>query len=274
MLATRLLGRPVKWIQDRRENLHVRRPRPRGPGHGDHGRRRRRARSSARRSTSSRARARSPRRVAARPCSRPMLFPGPYRIPAFAASAQTVHTNTAGRGSYRGPVDVRDGGARADDGLPRGAARHRSARAAATQRDPRATTCRTRCRAACVYDQMTAAANLEQAAEMIGYDELREQQRAWRAEGRLVGIGISLFAEPTAMAFGWMTTDGADRAHRPERARPTSSRARRATVRASRRRSRRSSPTSSASTSRTSACCRATPTATPLGPAPAGAGAR
>jgi carbon-monoxide dehydrogenase large subunit len=31
------------------------------------------------------------------------LFPGPYRLPAFAASARTVHTNTAGRGSYRGP---------------------------------------------------------------------------------------------------------------------------------------------------------------------------
>ena len=60
-----------------------------------------------------------------------------------------------------------------------------------------------------VYDQMTAAANLEQAAEMIGYDELRAEQEAWRKGGRLVGIGVSLFPEPSAMAFGWMTTDGA-----------------------------------------------------------------
>jgi carbon-monoxide dehydrogenase large subunit len=60
-----------------------------------------------------------------------------------------------------------------------------------------------------VFDQMTAAANLEQAAEMISYDELRAQQEAWRKEGRLVGIGVSLFPEPSAMAFGWMTTDGA-----------------------------------------------------------------
>jgi carbon-monoxide dehydrogenase large subunit len=59
------------------------------------------------------------------------------------------------------------------------------------------------------YDQMTAAANLEQAAEKIGYAELRERQRAWREEGRLIGIGVSLFAEPTAMAFGWMSTDAA-----------------------------------------------------------------
>lgn len=60
-----------------------------------------------------------------------------------------------------------------------------------------------------VYDQMTAAATLEQAAETIGYDQLRTQQKDWRAEGRLVGIGISLFAEPTAMAFSWMSTDAA-----------------------------------------------------------------
>jgi carbon-monoxide dehydrogenase large subunit len=59
------------------------------------------------------------------------------------------------------------------------------------------------------YDQMTAAATLEQAAQLIGYEELREQQKAWRAEGRLVGIGVSLLAEPSAMAFGWMATDGA-----------------------------------------------------------------
>jgi carbon-monoxide dehydrogenase large subunit len=60
-----------------------------------------------------------------------------------------------------------------------------------------------------VYDQMTAAANLEQAAEMVDYAQLREEQRAQRAEGRLIGIGVSLFPEPTAMAFAWMTTDGA-----------------------------------------------------------------
>ena len=60
-----------------------------------------------------------------------------------------------------------------------------------------------------VYDQMTAYETLEQAAEKIGYAELREQQRQWRAEGRLVGIGMSLMVEPTAIAHGWMSTDAA-----------------------------------------------------------------
>ena len=32
-----------------------------------------------------------------------MVFPGPYRVPAYAFSTRTVHTNTAGRGAYRGP---------------------------------------------------------------------------------------------------------------------------------------------------------------------------
>src|SRR5207248_8040047 len=53
------------------------------------------------------------------------------------------------------------------------------------------------------------AATLEQAAQLIGYDDLREQQKRWRADGRLVGIGVGLLAEPSAMAFGWMSTDGA-----------------------------------------------------------------
>jgi carbon-monoxide dehydrogenase large subunit len=60
-----------------------------------------------------------------------------------------------------------------------------------------------------VYDQMTAAANLEQAAEMVGYDEFRRNQMAWREEGRLVGIGIALLTEPSAIALGWQATEAA-----------------------------------------------------------------
>jgi carbon-monoxide dehydrogenase large subunit len=58
-------------------------------------------------------------------------------------------------------------------------------------------------------DSVTPADTLEQAASMIGYDELRRQQAAWRDEGRLVGIGIGLLAEPSSMVFGWMMSDGA-----------------------------------------------------------------
>jgi carbon-monoxide dehydrogenase large subunit len=46
-----------------------------------------------------------------------------------------------------------------------------------------------------VYDSGDYPAQLEQALEAIGYDELRAQQAEWRAQGRLVGVGISSYVE-------------------------------------------------------------------------------
>jgi len=207
VVASRLLGRPVKWIQDRRENLLV----------DDHAR--------DDQATVTMAADEDGKILAAKvdflegagafPAAfgssvvlTTMIFPGPYHVPAYGSSSRTVHTNTAGRGSYRGPwmfetvareqmmdvlaarlgidpVELRRRNAIRDEHMPYTMV------------------------SGVTYDQMTAAANLEQAVEKIGYEELREQQRTWREEGRLIGIGVSLFAEPTAMAFGWMSTDAA-----------------------------------------------------------------
>lgn len=46
-----------------------------------------------------------------------------------------------------------------------------------------------------VYDSGDYPAQLEQALEAIDYDELRAEQARWRAEGRLVGVGISSYVE-------------------------------------------------------------------------------
>jgi len=46
-----------------------------------------------------------------------------------------------------------------------------------------------------VYDSGDYPAQLEQALEAIGYDEIRAGQAQWRAEGRLVGVGISSYVE-------------------------------------------------------------------------------
>ena len=46
-----------------------------------------------------------------------------------------------------------------------------------------------------VYDSGDYPAQLEQALEAAGYEELRAQQESWRAEGRLVGVGISSYVE-------------------------------------------------------------------------------
>jgi len=207
VLATRLLGRPVKWIQDRRENLLV----------DDHARDDQATVTMAADEDGKILAAKVaflegagafPAAFASSAVLTTMIFPGPYHVPAFGSSSQTVHTNTAGRGSYRGPwmfetvareqmmdvlaarlgidpLELRRRNAIRDEDMPYTMA------------------------SGITYDQMTAAANLEQAAEQIGYADLREQQRAWREEGRLIGIGVSLFAEPTAVAFGWMSTDAA-----------------------------------------------------------------
>jgi carbon-monoxide dehydrogenase large subunit len=207
VLASRRLGRPVKWIQDRRENLvcdqHAREDQATVTLAANED------------GVVQAARVEFLEGAGAFPAAfgsatvfSTLLFSGPYRLPALAASARTVHTNTAGRGSYRGPwmfetvareqmidclaarlgidpLELRRRNVIRDEDLPYVMS------------------------TGLVFDQMTAAATLEQAAEKIGYVELREQQQRWRAEGRLVGIGIGLFAEPSAMAFGWMSTDGA-----------------------------------------------------------------
>jgi carbon-monoxide dehydrogenase large subunit len=207
VVASRRLGRPVKWIQDRRENLVA----------DEHARDDRATVTMAvdddgimvgGKVQFTEGAGAFPAAFGSATVFSSVLFPGPYRLPAFAASARTVHTNTAGRGSYRGPwmfetvareqmmdclaaelgidpLDLRRRNVIRDEDLPYTMATGMG------------------------YDQMTAAATLEQAAEKIGYHHLRQQQRAWREEGRLVGIGISLFAEPTAVAFSWMSTDAA-----------------------------------------------------------------
>ena len=207
VLATRMLGRPVKWIQDRRENLmsdhHAREDHVTLTVAADDDGTIRGMKAEFLESCGA-----YPAAFASSAPFTMMIFPGPYRVPAVAASARTVHTNTAGRGSYRGPWMIETVGR--EQVLDRLAARLgidplELRRRNVIQEDELPYALPT----GVFYDQMTAAATLDQAAELIGYEQLRADQNAWRADGRLVGIGISLLAEPSAMAFGWMSTDGA-----------------------------------------------------------------
>jgi carbon-monoxide dehydrogenase large subunit len=207
VLASRILGEPVKWIQDRRENLmsdqHSREDQVTVTIAADEEGTILGAKADFLESCGSFAVAGSCTTVFSA-----MLFPGPYRFSNFAASSRTVHTNTQGRGGYRGPwmietvvreqmIDV----LAAHLGMDPLELRRRNV--IGVDELPHALP------SGFVYDQMTVAQNLEQAAEIMGYDELREEQQRLRAEGKLVGIGVSLLVEPSAMAFGWMTTDAA-----------------------------------------------------------------
>jgi carbon-monoxide dehydrogenase large subunit len=46
------------------------------------------------------------------------------------------------------------------------------------------------------YDAISPAETLEGAAELIGYEQFRKDQAQARAEGRLIGVGLSLYIEP------------------------------------------------------------------------------
>jgi carbon-monoxide dehydrogenase large subunit len=49
-----------------------------------------------------------------------------------------------------------------------------------------------------VYDSGSYRESLERALQLVGYDELRRRQAELRQQGRYLGIGISLYVEPTA----------------------------------------------------------------------------
>ena len=131
-----------------------------------------------------------------------MLFPGPYRIGRLGFVSSAVWTNTCGRGAYRGPwmletvareqmVDVV---ARAI-GVDPLEVRRRNVVAASEL--PYTTAM------GMVLDHVTPAETLEQAVGLIDYDAFRlEQRRAFEADGRLLGIGIGLYVEPTSMGSG------------------------------------------------------------------------
>ena len=204
VLASRLLGRPVKWIEDRRENLMA-------AGH-------------------SRNEAGTVRLaidedhviqaitidhvadVGAYPgCPAVMdlpLLPGPYKIPRLGFASKMVWTNTMGKAAYRGPwmfettaremaidhaartlgidpIELRRKNLLASTDLPftSPSGNH--------------------------FKEITPLETLEQAIEMLDYDAFRTEQVAARAEGRLLGLGSSVYVEPTSMGAPTLATEGA-----------------------------------------------------------------
>jgi carbon-monoxide dehydrogenase large subunit len=138
------------------------------------------------------------------------MFPGPYRWGgpgSVAYSGQAVYTNTCGHCAYRGPwmmetvarEQMMDVVARRL-GIDPLEIRRRNV---ISQGDLPFTTPTT-----LVYETVSPAETLEQAAELIGYEQFRRDQEAARAEGRLLGIGLSLYVEPQ-MGFGILGTEAA-----------------------------------------------------------------
>jgi len=207
VLAGKHLGRPLKWIEDRRENLmaglHARDDRVTlsvavdAEGHilGIRGELLENLGSFA-----------APGSASGMFVG--MVMPGPYRIPRFGFSSRSVYTNTCGRGAYRGPwmmetlareqmMDV----VAAAVGLDPLELRRRNVLTAADLPYTTAT--------GLGYEDVTTAETLEQAAAMLGYADLRAEQERARVDGRLLGIGLALYVEPSALSMGSLSSEAA-----------------------------------------------------------------
>ena len=208
IMASRLLGRPVKWIEDRRENLY--------------------AASQARDEIAELSIAFDDQGailgmkmhyvedVGAYPQGGvasvaglvAVSLPGPYRVPIVAFSSQAVFTNTTGRGAYRGPWMMEN------------LAREHVLDLAAQQMgiDPVELRRRNLLRpdelpattsTGAQLEDITPTETFDQALTMLGYHEFRAQQAAAGREGRLLGLGVSLVLEPSAVAAHNLPSDGA-----------------------------------------------------------------
>ena len=208
VLATRYLGRPIKWIEDRSENLTAANQ----------------ARAevlevSMALDTEARilgCRLRHVEDVGAYAVgghssasgNLARFFPGPYRIPLYGFASRSAYTNTVGRAAYRGPwmsettarEQMMDHVARELDLDPLELRRRNTVTA---DELPYATA------TGMVYENVSLRECLDQAAAMVDYNEFRRRQQKAREEGRYLGLGISSYVEPSGMAWASLATEQA-----------------------------------------------------------------
>ncbi|MDO8390367.1 MAG: xanthine dehydrogenase family protein molybdopterin-binding subunit [Actinomycetota bacterium] len=204
VLATKLLGRPVKWIEDRLENLT-------SAGHSRNELGKVRMAITADGVIEAITVDHVADVGAYTPCPAvmdPTLLPGPYRIPRLGFSTQMVWTNTMGKAAYRGPwmfettaremaIDV----AARQIGMDPAELRRKNLLSLAELpfTSPGGK----------LFQEITPLETLEQALGMLGYDEFRKEQAAAREQGRWLGVGICVYVEPTSMEQATLATEGA-----------------------------------------------------------------
>jgi len=199
--AARRLRRPVKWVEERQENLgatvHAREGRVTVDVAADRTGRVRGLR--ARVISDGGAYHIYPLTAALEPLGAASILPGPYRIEAYAWDALAVRTHKPPLGAYRG-VGMTMGAfvmERVMDlvaervGLDPAEVRRQNLIPA----DAYPWTSPT----GYVYDSGDYPRALEHALELADYATLRREQAAARAQGRLVGVGLACYTEYTGM---------------------------------------------------------------------------
>jgi carbon-monoxide dehydrogenase large subunit len=137
-----------------------------------------------------------------------MLFPGPYRVPRAGFATKTIYTNTVGRTAYRGPwqyetlarevlLDI----AARRIGMDPIELRRRNllVQADLPYANPNGMT----------YDSVSPMETFDQALEILDYDAFRAKQADARAAGRYLGVGLSNYVEPSTPGYGFYGTEGA-----------------------------------------------------------------
>jgi carbon-monoxide dehydrogenase large subunit len=137
-----------------------------------------------------------------------MLFPGPYRVPRGGFATKSVYSNTVGRTPYRGPwqfesvarevlLDI----AARRMGIDPVELRRRNLlrRDELPYRNPNGMT----------YDNISPSETFEQALDMLGYEAFRAEQAEARAAGRFLGVGVSNYVEPSTPGYGAYATEDA-----------------------------------------------------------------
>jgi carbon-monoxide dehydrogenase large subunit len=199
--AARRLGRPVKWIESRRENLlaatHAREARVAVEAAADAAGRLLGVRASIR--SDAGAYHVHPLTASLEPMGVAGILPGPYRVPAYAFDVAAVATNKPPIGAYRG-VGMAMGAFAMERTLDLLASRLGLDPAEIRRRnfigpgDYPFTSA-----SGFVYDSGDYPRALDAALELIGYDRLARLRDAARAEGRLVGIGLGCYTEFTGI---------------------------------------------------------------------------
>lgn len=208
MLAARKVPAPLKWIEDRQENLMSA-----GQGRKEHGEGRIGFDADGKIVAAS---LRHWQDAGAYPTPAPgqtvmvpgVLFSGPYRVPTANFHCTSLFSNTTARTAYRGPwqfesvarevlLDI----AAREMGVDPAELRRRNLLGA--DEFPTANPI------GMPFTQSTPLETFEKALEILDYDAFRASQAAARAEGRYLGVGTGTYIEPTTAGLGFMGTEGA-----------------------------------------------------------------
>jgi carbon-monoxide dehydrogenase large subunit len=137
-----------------------------------------------------------------------VLFPGPYRVPRAGFTVKTVYTNTVGRAPYRGPWQF--------ESLAREVLLDVAARRMGM--DPVALRRRNLLRRdelpyknanGMTYDHISPLETFEQALAMLDYKAFRAEQAEARGAGRYLGVGLANYVEPSTPGYGSYATEAA-----------------------------------------------------------------